>query len=295
MRRHVSFTPRLNLVWILALLTILGWGILLIFTNLSNVLGSAPCIPKPYDDGQKYRLGIVIPFRDREQHLVVFVNMMDSFFRLVQQDYEIIVVEQADERSFNRARLLNIGYILEKNNFDYFCFHDVDMIPAEMCVDYSYPKKGARHLAHNVQKHNWEMRHWEYNGGIMCLTKRDFEKVNGFSNNYWGWGGEDDEFAVRLKRAKINIERPSHAYFYTLFLQHQGEDRSYWKENFEAFKNSTRQRNDVMKDGLTTLNFTLVETIQTDYYRRHKVELLPKDSLLYLPLANMSIWNDKNK
>lgn len=31
------------------------------------------------------------------------------------------------------------------------------------------------------------------------MTMKDFSKVNGMSNKYWGWGLEDDEFYLRLK------------------------------------------------------------------------------------------------
>lgn len=38
--------------------------------------------------------------------------------------------------------------------------------------------------------------------------REQFIQVNGMSNNYWGWGLEDDEFYVRLKDAKLNVSRP---------------------------------------------------------------------------------------
>lgn len=33
-------------------------------------------------------------------------------------------------------------------------------------------------------------------------------KLNGYSNQYWGWGGEDDDLQVRLKESGYTIIRP---------------------------------------------------------------------------------------
>ena len=45
---------------------------------------------------------------------------------------------------------------------------------------------------------------------ILCFffLREHFERVNGMSNKYWGWGLEDDEFYVRLKEAGLNVSRP---------------------------------------------------------------------------------------
>lgn len=42
-------------------------------------------------------------------------------------------------------------------------------------------------------------------GGDFGMWRSDYEAVNGFNEEYRGWGCEDDEFRVRLKRAGIHI------------------------------------------------------------------------------------------
>ena len=33
------------------------------------------------------------------------------------------------------------------------------------------------------------------------------QQLNGFSNQYWGWGGEDDDMSKRIKAANLTITR----------------------------------------------------------------------------------------
>jgi hypothetical protein len=37
-----------------------------------------------------------------------------------------------------------------------------------------------------------------------------YKTVNGFSNSYWGWGGEDDDLSLRLIERQMCIVRPSY-------------------------------------------------------------------------------------
>lgn len=44
-------------------------------------------------------------------------------------------------------------------------------------------------------------------GGVSALTREHFRLVNGFSNVFWGWGGEDDDMANRIKAHHLHIAR----------------------------------------------------------------------------------------
>ena len=75
------------------------------------------------------KLAIIVPYRDREEHLGRFVPHMDEFLSQRNIEHKIFVIEQSDEKPFNRGWLLNVGYkIAVEQGYDYFCFHDVDML-----------------------------------------------------------------------------------------------------------------------------------------------------------------------
>jgi hypothetical protein len=44
-------------------------------------------------------------------------------------------------------------------------------------------------------------------GGVTALSTNDFQSVNGFSNSFWGWGGEDDQLYQRVKSQNLNVTR----------------------------------------------------------------------------------------
>ena len=44
-------------------------------------------------------------------------------------------------------------------------------------------------------------------GGVMAFTQPQYEAVNGFSNEYWGWGCEDDDMFVRIVDSCLHLEQ----------------------------------------------------------------------------------------
>ena len=58
-----------------------------------------------------------------------------------------------------------------------------------------------------VDKFKYKLPYKGLFGGVSAMTVDQFKIVNGFSNQYWGWGGEDDDMAKRLKRNNLTITR----------------------------------------------------------------------------------------
>ena len=58
-----------------------------------------------------HKLGVIVPYRDREEHLKVFVPHLCEYLTNSGIGFEIIVVEQGDSKPFNRGSLLNLGFL----------------------------------------------------------------------------------------------------------------------------------------------------------------------------------------
>jgi predicted peroxiredoxin len=148
------------------------------------------------------KLAVIVPYRDRSSQLKRFLKHMETY--LSEYVYQIFVIEQSDSKPFNRGKLLNIGYkIACENNCDYFVFHDVDMLPYK--VDYSYTDKPL-HLATHLQENDYETTFFDYFGGVTLFNKEDFASINGYSNEYWGWGFEDDDLLIRCLQSNLELD-----------------------------------------------------------------------------------------
>jgi len=188
-----------------------------------------------------HRMALMIPYRDRVEHLQIFLEVFPSAIQIakIPVDYEIFVIEQANDKLFNRGKLLNAGFDVLKDSFDYFCFHDVDMLPIK--VDYSYTNRPT-HLALNVSQFNtWRTRtplglpYETYLGGVCLFNKDDFIKLNGFSNGYWGWGAEDDDMFFRISKSDLGLIRRN-GLFESIHHQAHRLNSEVYKTNLDRLK-----------------------------------------------------------
>jgi len=84
------------------------------------------------------------------------------------------------------------------------------------------------------------------------IYKSDIEKINGFDNNFVGWGREDSDFVVRFLNSggkRFNLKFNAIAYH----IYHNENSRKSLEENDKRLKNSIENRVTVCSNGLKEL------------------------------------------
>uniref|UniRef100_A0A182WCN3 Galactosyltransferase N-terminal domain-containing protein n=1 Tax=Anopheles minimus TaxID=112268 RepID=A0A182WCN3_9DIPT len=162
----------------------------------------------PPDCTARNRVAIIVPYRDREQHLPVFLKNIHALLMKQQLEYGIYIVEQTAGSSFNRAELMNIGFVeaMKQKSWECMVFHDIDLLPMDDRNLYTCPDQ-PRHMSVAVDTFGFKLPYSTIFGGVSAMTEKQFRMVNGFSNSFWGWGGEDDDMSNRYEKLVNGAKR----------------------------------------------------------------------------------------
>jgi len=234
---------------------------------------------KPYSSQNKNKLAFIIPYRDRYKHLINWLNHVHPLLVKQKIEYQVFIVEQNDNFPFNRGALLNVGFhaiqhkIINSNsaaNFTCFIFHDVDMVPETEFPLYKCPtkKKEANHLAVSVSRWNYRLTYPNYVGGIVAMQPDTFINIGGFSNSFWGWGGEDDNFHCRLKRNNVSVIRFAGSQARFRMLKHDPVP-----VNPDIFELSEKSKVHELTDGVENVKYEVEKVSEEPLYTLIKIRL----------------------
>jgi hypothetical protein len=219
------------------------------------------------------RLTIVIPYRDRQAHLRELLPELAAVLAAQNIAAKVLVVEQPAGDLFNRGKLINIGMHYARGYTDYFCIHDVDAVP--VVADYRCPSQPLR-LVHRIVGPQGEAQRAEhyFSGAVSVRTEQAFA-ANGFSNEYRGWGKEDDDFFFRLLLAGCTCYYDTHGVYRDLPNPgHQQVQRRAGKLPPHVVINRRRRSQflrgllDPAEDGLSTLQY---EVLGRDVAQSHEL------------------------
>lgn len=202
------------------------------------------------------------------------ISMAKLFPRLEKHkdvpNLKFTIVEQSqDGKRFNLGKLINVGfdYYLKNNDEDEwtFMFHPIDIFPINGVAPYFEGEHMLKNDVCDFLGYHFRIDQGYYKA-FACL-KNKFLKLNGFTNNFWGWGAEDDEMHVRLaiknmKRDYIKVEFDSWGEIGEDNLgSYQSPDGMLGIQHHTDNLNVARSLNEekMQKDGLSSLTYELID------------------------------------
>ena len=186
------------------------------------------------DRSATQRLAVLIPFRGvvSTQSFAALCEHLPAHLEQQGVAFHLFAVNQVDDQPFNRAALTNAAFRVlmaggrkaglqpsDRDPFSCLAVHDVDRFPNrsnQSCAKFTS-------TYYSCASHSPSILHPEsYTGGVLLLRPALFRAVNGFSNDFWGWGHEDNEFYLRLRACG---RPPVHAPQLDWCMEHRDCDR----------------------------------------------------------------------
>ncbi|XP_064073650.1 beta-1,4-N-acetylgalactosaminyltransferase bre-4-like [Vanessa tameamea] len=218
---------------------------------------------RPKNCKSRHKVAVLVPYRDRKKDLFVYLHNIHPFLIRQKLEYRIFVIEQKGTDVFNRGKLFNAGFVEIKKYGIWRCviFHDVDLLPLDDRILYSCPT-WPKHMCATVA----EVKKPKFRslfGGVSSMDVQQFQQVNGYSNLYWGWGGEDNDLFWRIRAAGLPIvrNRKDIARYTTLKHSVQSPNRLRF-----ALLSSTYQR--YKREGISNLKYK-VESVTEQHLHTH--------------------------
>nr|XP_018668614.2 uncharacterized protein LOC100179116 isoform X1 [Ciona intestinalis] len=220
------------------------------------------------------KVAIVIPYKNRYEHMLTLLHHLHPILQRQKIMYCVFLAEQFDDGSFNKARVMNAAFIEitkswnqhrdHKNRpFDCFVFHDVDML-LENDFNLYVCDIMPRHLSPAIDKFNYTTGYGTKYGGVTAIRREHYIQVNGHSNRFWGWGGEDNDMEERIARQNLTIKSAYPSIGKYKMIQHDhpwwfnpmsGVGSSYRKD----FLSSAKARDGTQdKSGLSNMKYSLI-------------------------------------
>lgn len=218
-------------------------------------------------------VAIVIPFKNRYEQLTQFTQHMCKFWGLQEMVLNVYVVNQLSQESFRRAWLFNVGCDLTKILFKSetcVVLHDIDLLPLEG-VDYK-ECQNPRHISSEAENFGWSIPYNSFSGGVFSASWKHWKLINGMSNLFLGWGGEDDELFERWKIANMTKtgdtpyrSKAGHGKFKKNFEYHFKDatvDHEY-NENVQLIHDLRNGKRHYLADGLQQVQYKLITRNET--------------------------------
>ncbi|KAF6208585.1 hypothetical protein GE061_017043 [Apolygus lucorum] len=213
----------------------------------------------------RHSVAIIIPYRSRRHQLHLLLQYLPRMLKKQQINYSIFLVEQVGNKTFNKGILMNAGFMTALSRpahgvpYHCFIFHDSDLLTEDDRNMYTCPEY-PRHMSIRVDELDYKLPYKELVGGIFAIRTDHFIRVNGYSNLYWGWGGEDDDMGLRVEEILKWTMRPPEELGRITTIPHVKQTPVLTLRFRRQLKRMTKKR--YRSDGLSSVKYTLKRLIQ---------------------------------
>lgn len=145
---------------------------------------------------------VVVPYRDRDEHLAAYMANVPSYFKDISCDFLLCELDPGCEWNAGLTCNSLINFMIHRQYKHIYISH-VDVYPL---TGWQWPNEG-------------EFITDLGDVGSCLLRTEDFLKVGGYGNNFWGWGGEDDNLYMKLWSKGLTRIKSSSTY-HTEFQDH---------------------------------------------------------------------------
>lgn len=181
------------------------------------------------------KLLIVVPYRDREENLKTFLDKVPSFFDSRGITYDILICELDSNGDWNAGLTCNSLINFTKNKkYEYVYIHHVDIYPTK--GHFTFPNKNEYY--YNLGDY-----------GSCLITYENFINVGGYSNMFWGWGGEDNDLYNKLNTLSLTaVDMGNSALKFN--TDSQNHERRFNAKNYAhtvkiVYKTISHEKNDI--------------------------------------------------
>jgi UDP-glucose 4-epimerase len=175
-----------------------------------------------------------------------------------QHTYKIWVIEQGNDRPFNRGWLLNAAFMEAVRETP-------DAVFVHCNTDYTLPVGPIPAPMQQTPEGVHDVHGFDQALGAYCLFGADaYRRCNGFPVDLWGWGGDDIAIAKRLVLAGVPIVR--YEGLYNRWVQEQKEHFRDPSANSANIQRGLDVTADTLHDnGLTTTRYWVVSLRDEDH------------------------------
>jgi hypothetical protein len=158
---------------------------------------------KEFNPRPKKDMLIVVPYRDRDEHLRAYMANVPSYFKDISHDILLCELDQGCpwNAGLTCNSLINFGSL---SDYEYIYISHVDVYPI---TGWEWPEEG-------------EFITDLGDVGSCLVRTKDFLSVGGYGNDFWGWGAEDDNLYMKLWSKGLK-RRHSTSKYHTEFQSHE--------------------------------------------------------------------------